>query len=110
MNSHKSDIIIVSRTDSVLSELTDFHTVIYEDFMDNIYTNVLQEYNYRHDYYYTNNALSQSKSSDITTLISGSSYWAFGIDLNYISNAVNLSSISQDLYYSQALIKFQCES
>jgi len=56
------------------------------------------------------NALNSSVNPEITTLITGSSYGAFGIDTSYIQNSVNLCSISQDLYYSKKLLLQACQN
>lgn len=84
--------------------------IIYEQLFQELSARVYQEYYNNHDYYYLKNALQQAQNINITTLISGSSYGAFGIDLAYIDNAVNLSSISQDLYYSIKLLCRACET
>lgn len=103
-----SDLIIVSQSDvSSMTGLEEYHVIIYEQLFQELSARVYQEYYNNHDYYYLKNALQQALDTSITTLISGSSYGAFGIDLAYIENAVNLSSISQDLYYS---IKLLCQA
>ena len=106
-----SDLIIVSQSDiSSMTGLEEYHVVIYEQFFQELSARVYQEYYSNHDFYYLKNALQQAQDTNITTLISGSSYGAFGIDLAYIDNAVNLSSISQDLYYSIKLLCRACET
>ncbi len=106
-----SDFIIVSQSDTkFMGGLKDYHVVIYEHFFQKLYTWVNQEYYNNHDYYYLKNALQCAGNNDATTLISGSSYGAFGIDLTYINSAVNLSSISQDLYYSVKLLYQACKT
>lgn len=104
------DLIVISQNDKLIEDLSDYNIIIYEKFLEKILSNIILEYEYNHDYYYLKNALSYAMKSNITTLISGSSYGAFGIDMSLIKNAVNLSSISQDLYYSQALLKLVCEN
>ena len=89
-----SDLIIVSQSDvSSMTGLEEYHVIIYEQLFQELSARVYQEYYNNHDYYYLKNALQQALDTSITTLISGSSYGAFGIDLEYIDNAVNLSSI-----------------
>lgn len=106
-----SDLIIVSQSDvSSMTGLEEYHVIIYEQLFQELSARVYQEYYNNHDYYYLKNALQQALDTSITTLISGSSYGAFGIDLAYIENAVNLSSISQDLYYSIKLLCQACET
>ena len=106
-----SDLIIVSQSDvSSMTGLEEYHVIIYEQLFQELSARVYQEYYNNHDYYYLKNALQQALDTSITTLISGSSYGAFGIDLEYIDNAVNLSSISQDLYYSIKLLCRACET
>lgn len=105
------DFIVVSRADEAdLPELREYHVIVYEQFFQELYVRVCQEYYNNHDYYYLRNALQRARDPKITTLISGSSYGAFGIDLTCIENAVNLSSISQDLYYSIKLLCNACEA
>ena len=106
-----SDLIIVSQSDvSSMTGLDEYHVIIYEQLFQELSARVYQEYYNNHDYYYLKNALQQALDTSITTLISGSSYGAFGIDLAYIENAVNLSSISQDMYYSIKLLCQACET
>lgn len=106
-----NDLIIVPQSAAAfITELKEYHVIIYEQFLQEVYTRVYQEYYNNHDYYYLKNALQDAQNANITTLISGSSYGAFGIDLAYIDNAVNLSSISQDLYYSTKLLYQVCKS
>ena len=106
-----NDLIIVSREDSTLSaELNEYYVVIYEALIEEISRRVILIYRNNHDYYYLKNALNQAKDSNIETLITGSSYGSYGIDLSYFNNAVNLSSISQDLYYSQKLVLQACQN
>lgn len=104
------DWIIISQADGMdISALKNYHVIIYEKFFQEFYVRVYQEYYNNHDYYYLRNALQQAKDPEVTTLISGSSYGAFGIDLASMRNSVNLSSISQDLYYSTKLLYQACE-
>lgn len=106
-----NDLIIVPQSAAAFTtELKEYHAVIYEQFLQEVYTRVYQEYYNNHDYYYLKNALQDAQNTNITTLVSGSSYGAFGIDLAYIDSAVNLSSISQDLYYSTKLLYQACKS
>lgn len=102
------DFIIVSIDDKEMN-LTEKNIIIYEIFFKKISCNIMQEFDYNHDYYYLKNALLYAEKPNITSLISGSSYGVFGIDMTLIKAAVNLSSISQDLYYSQILLKLICE-
>lgn len=105
-----NDIIVISNADETINfNLMDYNVMVYEDFSQKISDNIMQEYQYNHDYYYLNNALLPSSDPNVSTLISGSSYGAFGIDTSLLDNAVNLSSISQDLYYSLKLIYSACE-
>ena len=106
-----SDLIIAPQSAAAfITELKEYHVIIFEQILQEVYTRVYQEYYNNHDYYYLKNALQDAQNANITTLISGSSYGAFGIDLAYIDNAVNLSSISQDLYYSTKLLCQACKS
>ena len=88
-----SDLIIVSQSDvSSMTGLEEYHVIIYEQLFQELSARVYQEYYNNHDYYYLKNALQQALDTSITTLISGSSYGAFGIDLAYIENAVNTAA------------------
>lgn len=105
------DRIMISKSDQQCNqELEEYHVIIYEDFFEELSTRVIREYNYRHDYYYLKNALQHAQDKRIDTLISGSSYGAFAIDLSVLENTVNLSSISQDLYYTTRLLYRACNS
>ena len=96
------DYVICSKEDRVF--LSDnrwkYKCLIYEDINKKILSNLGTEYYYNYDYYHLKNEIEKGKSKDIETLISGSSYGLFGIDLDYIDKTSNLSMISQDLYYS----------
>lgn len=97
------DIIVISNAadeDFCDNNLSDYNVIIYEDFLEKISVNIVQEFRYNYDYYYLKNALCTAQNASITTVISGSSYGLLGIDTSLLSNAVNLSLISQDLYYS----------
>lgn len=106
-----NDVLVISNTDnSIHNDLSNYNTLIYEEFSEKLSLNIIQEFQNNHDYYYLKDALSDSIRPNISTLISGSSYGAFGIDASLLNNAVNLSSISQDLYYSLKLIYSACET
>lgn len=96
------DIIIISRFDSSISQenILKYTIFIYEDFFEKISLNIIQEHQYNYDYYYLKHALTNAANPHTTTIISGSSYGLFGIDDSMLSQAVNLSLMSQDLYYS----------
>ncbi len=97
----QDDLVIISQHDTV-SELTalPFTFLVYETALEKISNNIIQEYYYNHDYYYLNIALAEAKNPRIHSIISGSSYGLFGIDENLLSQEVNLSLPSQDLFYS----------
>ncbi|MBR6326536.1 MAG: hypothetical protein IKR61_06985 [Lachnospiraceae bacterium] len=105
------DYIVISEDDCTIQAevMKDYHVIVYEKIIKSITKNIYDEYQYRHDYYYLLYALNDAYSANITTLISGSSYGALGIDSIELKNSVNLSSISQDLYYSVELIKKVCD-
>lgn len=106
-----SDIIVISNTDNNIKfDLSSYNTMVYEEFYEKILINIVQECQYNYDYYYLKNALLHSSDPEVSTLISGSSYGVFGVDTSLLFNAVNLSSISQDLYYSLKLIYSACET
>lgn len=105
------DIIMIAQCDAdLIPPLNEYHVVVYEEFFEEFSTRIHQAYYDNHDYFYLKNALQDAKDPTISTLISGSSYGAFGIELAYMNHAINLSAISQDLYYSQKLLYQACES
>lgn len=105
-----SDIIMISnRDDNLADDLSKYRVIEYEKIYDKIEANISRELRYNHDYYYLKTALTYVAKPNITTLISGSSYGVFGIDISMLENAVNLASISQDLYYSTRLIYSACK-
>lgn len=80
----ENDVVIMSNRDEDTDiRLTMNNVLIYEDFFEKVSSSIIQEFCYNHDYYYLKNALSRAKESDITTLISGSSYGVLGIDPSY---------------------------
>lgn len=99
-----SDILIVSNQDTDVS-LTGFSLctlVYYEEIYNKLCSSLVSEFLYNYDYYFLKNAIlhATSPSTNINTLITGSSYGLFGIDATLLSNEENLSLASQDLYYS----------
>lgn len=90
-----NDIIFISESD-----FSPFTTIVYENFIQKIYYQVMQAYQYDYDYYYIKNALAYAKTPAVNTLITGSSYGLLGIDSDILTHEVNLSFFSQDLYYS----------
>lgn len=105
------DIIVISNTDkNIKFNLSEYNVIVYEDIFEKIAANILEEYRYNYDFYYIKNALKNAANANISTVISGSSYGVFGIDLSNWHNAVNLAAVSQDLYYSTKLIYSACES
>ncbi len=95
------DCIIVSKTDNAIPSSFFVNAVIvYEDVFEAVTKNILEEVAYNYDYYYLKNALSASQNENIDTIITGSSYGIFGIDCKQLPSAVNLSLISQDMFYS----------
>lgn len=106
-----NDLILVSKFDSLpLTSSPKNHVIIYESLLEQLSESINQIYHLEHDYYYLKYALNSSFNPEISTVISGSSYGAFGIDLSYIDAAINLSSISQDLYYSIKLLLQACQN
>lgn len=108
-----NDIILVSKKDS-LPSLPQNHSgctiLIYEDCIQTIYSNVIQEVNLNFDYYYLKNAILAAKHPSIDTLITGSSYGLFGIDETLLTHEVNCSLASQDLYYTQRVVHDVCQA
>lgn len=105
-----NDIIVMSNADDDFcdNDLSGYNIVIYEDFCEKITLNIIQAFQYNYDYYYLKNALSIATNSNTISIISGSSYGLFGIDTSLLSNAINLSLMSQDLYYSLKGIYYVC--
>ena len=106
-----NDIIVISNADDegfYNNDLSSYNIVIYEDFCEKISSNIIQEFQYNYDYYHLKHALSAAVNPNITSIISGSSYGLFGIETSLLSNAVNLSLPSQDLYYSLKGIYYVC--
>lgn len=98
---HAEDIIIISVKDTKKeSDFAPYKVLIYEEVFETISQNVLEEIRYNYDYYYLKNALLKSENLAIDTVISGSSYGLFDIDADRLVKEVNLSLMSQDLYYS----------
>ena len=87
-----------------MTGLEEYHVIIYEQLFQELSVRGYQEYYNNHDYYYLKNALQQAQNTNITTLISGSSYGAFW-DESYIDNAVNMSSISQTLLFHKTSLQ-----
>lgn len=103
------DYVIISKYDNHKNITGDATILIYEDFFESFSQNILEEINYNYDYYYLYNALEEAKNNTaIDTIITGSSYGLFGIDQS-LPSSVNLSLMSQDLYYSVMGIKDVCE-
>lgn len=106
-----NDFIIVSRFDSAPLVSTVYnHVIVYESLLEQLSESISQIYHNNYDYYHLKYALNNSSNSDISTVISGSSYGTYGINLSCIDNAINLSSTSQDLYYSTKLIVKACQN
>lgn len=97
-----SDVIIMSQKDKSLSkeEMNNYNIIFLEDVVGRIQENVWQEISNNYDYYYMKYQLSKAINSQIDMIITGSSYGLFGIKESMLPNAVNLSLVSQDLYYA----------
>lgn len=97
-----SDVIIMSQKDKSLSkeEMNNYNIIFIEDVVGRIQENVWQEISNNYDYYYMKYQLSKAINTQTDTIITGSSYGLFGIKDAMLSNAVNLSLASQDLYYA----------
>lgn len=95
------DLIMLSKYDLAnRSDFLPFIPIVYEDFMEIIFANINKEIEDNYNYYYLKEALEQGGKSFINTIITGSSYGLFGIDHSMLTDEVNLSLYSQDLYYS----------
>lgn len=95
------DVLIISKQEKN-ENLPLCNMVIYEEILQEISLNILQEYKNNYDFYYLQHALLEAKQKSIETIITGSSYGRLGVldQMLYSQNAVNLSLSSQDLYYS----------
>ena len=102
------DYVVVSKYDKEMRLYGTARVIEYEDLFDHITQCMLCELKYNYDYYYLRNALTEAKKDHIDTIISGSSYGVHGIDRKQLVSAVNLSLISQDLYYSIKGIEAVC--
>ena len=105
-DSFVKDFIIVSKEDPDFhpEDVYAYKLIILEDYCKLIQDNISREYVYNHDYFYLNHQLNNSYKSSTENIIVGSSYGAFGIELGLLNNTVNLSCISQDIYYSTRLL------
>jgi hypothetical protein len=103
------DVITVAKQDDAV--IDGMYTVwIWEDVIDVISRAIVSDCESRYDYYYLKYSLEKAKNPSVTTLISGSSYGAMGTDESLLTDAVNLSSLSQDMYYSTLGIYRACEN
>ena len=95
------DIVMISAKDAAkASDFEPYKVLLYEETCETLSQNVLEECHYHYDYYYIKNALIRAKNPRIDTVVSGSSYGLFDIDEGRLEHGINLSLMSQDLYYS----------
>lgn len=95
------DVIIISKEDIVTErDFIPFTVIVYEEYFEKIACNIMRENEANFDYYYLKNALAKAKELNTDTIITGLSYGLFGIDDSILNKEVNLSYLSQDLYYS----------
>ncbi len=106
----EQDILIVCRVDfaEVARYRYQYNIYVYEELVQKIYENIIQEYLYNYDYYYLRNAINACMEQKIDTLITGSSYGLFGIYEPYLKGQINMSLQSQDLFYSFEQIESVC--
>lgn len=68
---------------SIKDTSIDYHihknVIIFEIFKEQIVNSILGQYRYSIDYFHLKNLLSEAKISNMTTLVTGSSYGLFGI-------------------------------
>lgn len=103
------DFLMISRQRKTNDfEVEQKQILIYEDLFEQVLESVIKECNYNFDYYYLKNAILKAEKTAINTVVTGSSYGLFGIEESMLSNAVNLSLASQDLYYSIKGIEAVC--
>lgn len=108
-----NDIIIISQMDdsaAILQSHCNCPVLVYEDYIQTVFSNAIREVEQYYDFYYLKNAIAAAKQPSTTSIISGSSYGLFGIDESILSHEVNCSLSSQDLYYSSKLIYDICQA
>ena len=101
-----TDFVIISKDDIDYSEgiLYLFNIIVLEEYCEIIKENIVNEYEYHHEFFYLKYQLEISQNSSIDTVISGNSYAVYGIENSMMDNSVNISIPSQDIYYSTRLI------
>lgn len=82
-----------------------FNDVIYYDREMNYLFNISEKIYYsNYDYNYLTNAIEESKSKDVESIVVGNSYPLTGIDASILDlKSVSMALSSQDLYYSYKL-------
>lgn len=101
-NINSFDVIIVSDKDKEIDDNlhNEYNIVIFEEIVDELSKQVVNYVYNNFDYYFITNALNEAKTSQINTIITGSSYGRVGVNENDMLKTINLSLSSQDLYYS----------
>lgn len=109
-NTSFDDYVLVSKNDEKTGVIGEATILEYEDLFERVSNSLLEELKYNYNYYYLNCAIQEGKKSTIDTIITGSSYGLHGIDRSQLKTAVNLSLLSQDLYFSVKGIEEVCEA
>lgn len=94
------DIVIVSQEDTTIEKekFYEYNVVIYEEVFQRVTYSIMDNFTRNYDYYYLKNSF--FNAYDKQTIITGSSYGLYGIDTSQLTNEINLSLTSQDLFYS----------
>lgn len=103
-----SNILCLNREfPSLLADDSIFYNcLIYENELEKAHKNIDDEIKNHYDYNYLKRALSRaSEIKKLETIFTGSSYGLFAINEEMLENEMNFSLMSQDIYYSDKLVR-----
>lgn len=106
-------ILIISEESVENLNITyDFNkTIYYDEFINNLFNDIVENYHKNYDYHYLINSIEDSKNSYVESIVVGSSYPLFGICESYLDKkTIKLALPSQDLYYSYQVARKSIES
>lgn len=105
------DLIIVSDKDKEINANlhNEYNIIVFEETVDAISKQIIKHVYNNFDYYFIKNALDAARTSEIDTIVTGSSYGRLGVNENAMLRTVNLALSSQDIYYSLKGIQQACE-
>ena len=94
------DFVIVSKDDNTIEKANfyEYKIVIYEEVFEWITYSIMDNFDKNYDYYWLKNSL--RNAYDKRTVITGSSYGLFGMDFSQLTDEINLSLPSQDMFYT----------